>query len=639
MRTFRHRSWLATLLLCTSSAWATVTPNGLFKDHAVLQRGVELPIWGTASPGEQVTVEMNGQIAKATTSGDGGWSVKLPPMAAGGPFTMTIRGSNSVTVRDLLVGEVWLCSGQSNMEWRLSGREPWAGDGLPAQAAQYPMIREYAVARDTDYAPVTQVGGQWSVCSPESVLGFSGVAYFFARDLHADLGVPIGIIVSAWGGTVAEAWTSATGLKTLPDFQEAVAEVERKAEREKSAPPIGKQMAAWYGANDPGSKPDQSWSAASLDVSDWHPTPVPAMWKGSLAHYEGSVWYRKEIELPPAFAERPSILHMGRLDETDTVWVNGQQVGSTMGWNLDRNYRVPTGLLKAGKNTIAIRLMNTDGPGGFEGSPDAFGIETEGESPSSVSMSGTWLFKVGASINHSSPLPIAMGSRPNVPTVLYNGMIAPLRPFPIKGIIWYQGESNQDRAKQYESLFPTLIEDWRRNWKQPNLPFLFVQIAPFKGIRPQIREAQRITLSKTRNTAMAVITDAGDPMDIHPRNKQPPGSRLALAARALAYGETLEYSGPLYKSVQFDGDRAILRFTHVGDGMVVKGKTLRGFVIAGEDKKFVAAKAEVIGDTVVVRADGVNTPVAVRYGWAKVPDVNLYNTAGLPASPFKTDPD
>jgi sialate O-acetylesterase len=459
-RSFSSFTHLAFACFFLSSAFADVKPNPLFSDGAVLQRGQTVPVWGNADDGEQVTVVLNDQKL-TTVAKDGKWRVDLKSIEAGGPYTMTISGKNTIQIKDLLVGEVWVCSGQSNMEWRLNQIDPGKAE---QSKADFPKIRMFTVKRATAVTPQTDCTGSWIGCSPETVGAFSAVGYFFARDLHEKLGVPVGMVHSSWGGTPAQAWTSLEGFKNDPELQEYV-------------------------------------NAAN----------------GAIAN-------------PP---EKP----------------------------------------------------------------------------------------VGAGF----------------PTALYNGMIAPIVPYSMKGVIWYQGESNAQKAKQYRTLFPAMIDDWRDKWKQGDFPFFFVQIAPFKGQPPEIREAQLMTLGKVKNTAMAVTTDVGDANDIHPKNKQPVGQRLALAARALVYGEKIEYSGPLYDSMKVSGSSVELSFKHVGGGLVAKDGELKGFTIAGEDKKFVPAKAVIQGDKVIVTAEGVTAPKAARYGWLNVPDVNLYNKEGLPASPFRTD--
>lgn len=480
------------------AAKAEVTPNSLFSEHAVLQRNMPVPVWGTAREGEKVTVEFAGQKAE-TVAADGKWMVKLKPLKAGGPFVMTIKGDNTVTINDLLVGEVWVCSGQSNMAFRMSTK---ISNGAQEIAdAKYPQIRLYHVPGKPSQKPVADIKSKWVVCSPETITNFTAVGYFFARDLYKKMNIPFGLISSSVGGTPAEYWVNKNVL--LPD-----AEL--------------KNITNSY-----------------LNSVQTYPMRLEKYKNEEAALLEK---YNKELE---AAKTDPKI--------------------------------VP-------RKPAAPVDPETSGNGGG----------------------------------------------------LYTGMIEPLQPFAIKGVIWYQGEANSSRAQLYQKLFPTLIGDWRKAWGQGDFPFLFVQIAPFKGMSPEIREAQLLTSQKVPFTAMAVTTDCGDAEDIHPVLKQPVGQRLALGARAIAYREKIEYSGPLYESMVVENSKATLTFTHAKK-LIAKGDALKGFQIAGADKKFVDAKTEIKGNKLIVYSADVAAPVAVRYGWANVPDVNLYNEADLPASPFRTD--
>jgi sialate O-acetylesterase len=350
---------------------------------------------------------------------------------------------------------------------------------------------------------------------------------------------------------------------------------------------------------------------------------LPTYWQhADLPGFNGIVWFRKEINLPDDWNGKTAALHLDTIDDQDTTWVNGVKVGAMNNFGDVRNYVVPAGVLKPGRNVVIIRVLDTGGLGGVYGKAERMKLELPGNAGvAPIDLSGDWQYQA---------------------TTLYNAMIAPLQPSPIKGVIWYQGESNDNtdqRARQYRTLFPLLIKDWRQNWGLGNFPFLFVQIAPYSQMTPAIRESQLLTFESVPRTGMAVITDAGDANNIHPANKQIVGERLALAARAVAYGEKIEAAGPVFQSLKIKGDKAVLRFSHLGGGLVAKDGPLKGFTIAGDDKKFVPAQATISGKTVVVTSDQVARPVAVRYGWSNVPDVNLYNQAGLPASPFRTDVD
>jgi len=519
---------LVSLVALCGRLQGAVKPNPLFSDGAVLQQGTPIPVWGTADKGEKVTVRLGNEEVATTTARDGKWKLELPAQKAGGPFVMTIAGENTLTINNVLVGEVWVGSGQSNMHFSLGGA---ANASAEIPAANYPNLRFFAVGGKNAAVPQSEAAGRWVECSPATAGGFSAVGYFFGRDLHKARSVPVGMIVSSWGGTPAEAWTSLEGLKK------------------------DKQLAAYA-------------DAAGRLASDYP---------------NASRLY------PQRFAKYWEALAK---------------------WN-DRHGKAYDEKLKAW--TAEVEKAKS------EGKPAP---------PQPVPASYPPL--PPASPDAAEPMP-------KTPAVLFNGMIAPLVPYAIKGVIWYQGESNSRKAIEYRTLFPSLIADWREKWKRGDFPFLFVQIAPYDGTAPEIREAQLLTLAKSPNTAMAVTTDVGDAKDIHPKQKEPVGARLALAARALAYGEKIVSSGPLFESVKIEGGRAIVSFQDVGGGLAAKDGALKGFVIAGADGKFVPAKAEIANDKVVVSSPAVPVPAAVRYGWDNVPDVNLYNKEGLPASPFRSD--
>jgi sialate O-acetylesterase len=634
---------MVALGLGLSLARADVRPNPLFADHAVLQQGMKVPVWGTAAAGEKVTVEFDGQSVSTTAGSDGKWIVRLAPLKLGAPRTLTISGKNRIVLNNVQVGEVWVCSGQSNMERQLglrAGQQPITGWEKEVAAAKYPDIRHFGVAQKQSLTPLQTVKGEWAVCSPETVINFTAVGYFFGRDLFQARHVPVGLIHASWGGTPAEAWSSEAALSSLPDFAESLVRMKRfmadpaGVERETLA-----KQKEWYERVDPGSRAASNWSAADWDVSDWKRMTLPALWE-SAGHpdFNGVFWFRRSLDLPENWNGSDVELHLGPIDDNDTTWVNGTQVGATTGWDTPRVYRVPAGLLKRSNNSIVVRVLDTGGGGGIWPGNDAMRVSfTADGKTSSVPLSGEWLCKPGVPLATSGWPPVDFQANPSAPTVLYNGMIAPLLPYAIRGAIWYQGEANSPRARQYQTLFPAMIAGWRKAWDQGDFPFLFVQIAPNWEMTPEIREAQLLSWQKTRNTAMAVTIDCGDAKDIHPANKEPVGARLALAARALAYGEEIEFSGPVFDSMRTKGTNAILRFTHHGGGLVARDGALKGFTIAGADKVFHPAKAEIAGDTVVVASPEVPEPIAVRYGWANVPEGNLFNQAGLPATPFRTD--
>ena len=638
---------LLSLSPVVTPARAHVTPNPLFADNALLQQGMKVPVWGTAEPGEHVTVQFAGQSVSTTADPAGKWLVQLAPMkAGGGPENLTISGQNKIVLTNVVAGEVWICSGQSNMERQLGlrdGQKPITDWEKEAADANYPGIRQFYVPQTKAFAPAQTVQGSWAVCSPEAVTNFTAVGYFFGRDLHLARHVPIGLIHTSWGGTPAEAWTSEAALSQLPDFTDALTNLRQlaadptQAVRETQA-----RQDAWYAKVDTGAHASPPWSAAELDTSSWKTMKLPTYWENSgYPDFDGLFWFRRTFDLPENWYGSDVELHLGAVDDNDTTWVNGFKVGATIGYNLPRVYRVPGSVLKQTNNVIAVRVLDTGGYGGLWGGPDPMMrlIANAGGQTNSIPLTGDWLCRQGVSLTDVGWPPGDYSQSPGAPTVLYNGMVAPLLPYAMRGVIWYQGESNVGRERQYRTLFPAMIADWRRAWGEGGFPFLFVQIAPYLGNTPEIREAQLLTLQHTTNTAMAVTIDCGDANDIHPPHKQPMGARLALAARALAYGEKLEYSGPLFESMKTKGSKAILRFTHIGGGLVAKDGPLQGFAVAGENRVFHPAQAEIHGKTIVVHSAAVAKPVAVRYGWANVPEGNLFNRAGLPASPFRTDTD
>ncbi|ACB74622.1 sialate O-acetylesterase [Opitutus terrae] len=639
---------LGVALLLITNAPAAIQLASPFGDHMVLQQNVKLPVWGTAAPGEKVTVEFAGQQRSTTANAAGEWRMEFAPLPASAePREFVVSSGDPKSkletrkFHDVLVGEVWLCGGQSNMERQLGlrpGQKPIVGWEQEAAAAKHPLIRQLYVRQHLALEPQRTADMSWTVCSPDTVVDFTAVGYFFARDLHARLGVPIGIIHSSWGGTPAEAWTSREGLGKLPDFAELLSLL-RVAGRDpaKARRHYEEQLDAWYRANDPGSA-GASWADPAHDTTGWENLPCPGAWE-QAGHdgFDGLVWLRRSFDLPANWNGGDVELRLSAIDDADTTWVNGQLVGRTGLYDLPRVYRVPGTALKRLDNVIAIRVLDTGGFGGIWDANLPLEVAPVDGAFTPVSLQGPWLARFAATLDDRPRPPQDPTAGPNAPTVLFNGMIAPLIPYAIRGAVFYQGESNADRARQYRTLFPAMIADWRDQWHRGRFPFLFVQIAPFKDQPPEIREAQLLAWQATKNTAMVVTIDVGDPDDIHPANKEPVGARLALAARALAYRENLEYSGPVFSACRIDVPRAVLSFSHIGGGLVAKDGPLVGFTIAGADGVFRPATATIVGETVVVTSPEVAKPTAVRYGWANVARGNLFNRAGLPASPFRTD--
>ena len=614
------------------SVFAEVSVARIFSDNMVLQRGINAPVWGTAAPGEKITVEINGLISSTITSKDGKWKVYLPVFEAGGSFDLTVKGDNEVVFSEVIFGDVWVASGQSNMEWRL---ENATNGEEEVKNANHPDIRLFYVPKRVGKSPKDDLeGGQWDKCTPDAAKEFSAVAYFFGRELQKDLNVPVGLINCNWGGTPAEAWTSSEILKTLPDFRDRVVELENGSNWEEDIPANNQRNA------DKNRIINTSFKGLEMGVhkinynsNDW-PVVIAPNWDEDL---DGIVWMRKVIEIPKEYKGNELRFDLGRIESRATVYFNEVELGSTNSPYFTE-YTVPAKLVKSGKNVIAVRVLHRWATANFSGPEERMKLYA----PSGAvleSLAGPWKYMKGL----ESAFPEIAGYQ-NYPASLYNGMLNPIIPFGIKGVIWYQGESNAGRAYQYRSLFQAMIEDWRVRWGMDYFPFLFVQLANYMDIPevPQedawaeLREAQSMALNLP-NTGMAVTIDIGEMFDIHPRNKQDVGYRLALAAKHIAYNQEIVYSGPLYKSMEINGRDIEIAFNHVGKGLQLKGEKLSGFQIAGKDKKFYWANAQIVGGEVFVSSDKVKEPVAVRYGWAINPECNLYNKNGLPASPFRTD--
>jgi sialate O-acetylesterase len=627
----------------------------------VIQQGIPAPIWGWAAPGEQVTVRFAGQVKQTEADKDGRWEVRLDSMPAHPEWPgriMRIEGKDSrLTVHDVLIGEVWVCSGQSNMQFGVISSNNGAEE---VAQAKYPQIRLFTVPDVTAPAPVDDCAGQWAVCSPETVAGFSAVAYFFGRDLHQALKVPVGLINTSWGGTVAEAWTSAPALRAkLPEFN---AELDKlagpAADYDRALTEFRQKMADFNAAVlklydlEEDLTVAARYAAPGLDDHAWKTMDVPGNWEAKgLPDLDGIVVFRRTLQVPAAWAGKDLILRPGPVDEVETTWFNGEQVGArgrsrtreTQYWNQPREYRVPGRLVQAGANVVTIRVTDTTGAGGLWGAPadTMYAALAGGSDPTHLSLAGDWRYLV----EYALPPRPGDPTNPNRPSVLFNAMISPLIPFGIRGAIWYQGESNAGRPAQYRTLLPAMIVDWRTRWGEGDFPFLIVQLANFmaRNTEPEesqwaeLREAQALTAERLPRTGLALAIDIGDAGDIHPRNKQEVGRRLALAAEAIAYGRKMAYSGPVYQAMRIEGSKVVLSFTHTEGGLVAKDGPLTGFALCGEDHKYVWAQAEIRGDEVVVWCDQIAKPVAVRYAWANNPACNLYNGAGLPAVPFRTD--
>jgi sialate O-acetylesterase len=618
----------------------------LFTDHAVLQRDVPLPVWGWTEPGQRVKVDFAGQSVETTANDQGRWQVKIGPYPAGGPYVLTVKGPKSAEVKDILIGDVWICSGQSNMEWSVvasnNAREEIA-------SANYPRLRHITIPKKIALEPQSTFEGSWQTCTPETVGLFTAVGYFFGRELNRELNVPIGLIHSSWGGTICEAWASAGALQPMKDFDSALAQIQSdKADAGKPPVKFEQVMAAWWKKSDPGSNEQPSWSDPNYDSTAWKSMTLPGHWEGKgLPEFDGIVWFRKDVMVPESWDGKEAAISLGPIDDRDTTFINGVEIGQSNTWLAPRNYKIAAGILKPGRNVIAVRALDTSGPGGFFGGEKDMKLTVkEVDQAEPISLAGEWSYKASTPLGELSSVPEPESTNPNRVTVLYNGMIAPLKPFPIKGAIWYQGESNAGRPAQYRTLLPTMIQDWRAAFEVGDFPFYIVQLANYMEVRKEpvnsmwaeLRESQFLATRALPNVGIALAIDIGEARDIHPRNKQEVGRRLALSALAGAYGQDIEFSGPVYKAKELKGNTIRLTFDHIGGGLAAKGsEKLEGFAIAGEDGKYVWADAVIDGDAVVVSSPKVEKPVNVRYAWADNPVCNLYNQVGLPAVPFRTD--
>ena len=640
-----HKLVLIFFLLVSVTAFSQVRLPKLISDGMVLQRNAPVKIWGWAGKNEKIVIKFIGSTYNTTADDNGNWSVTLSNLKAGGPYTMHIYASNRITIYNIMVGDVWLCSGQSNMEHDMQSfsffYKKVIADSKNDNIRQFLVPETYNFQKpQTDFS-----AGSWKCANPKNVLKFSAVAYFFGKYLYDKYKVPIGLINSSLGGSPAESWLSAGALKEFPKYYEEAQKFKDSALIKQIEESDSKRINAWYNLSwqkDKGYKdPNKTWADPSLNTSDWSTMEVPGYWANNtkLGPINGVIWFRKTVNIPASMVGKPAKLILGRIVDADSCFINGKFIGTTGYQYPRRKYYIPPSVLKKGENTVVVRVISNIGIGGFV--PDKPYEIKAGDN--SVSLKGEWKYRVG---DEMKPLQSQTFIRWK-PEGLYNAMIAPLLKYRIKGVIWYQGESNAGRPVEYRKLFPALIRDWRSKWDEGNFPFIFVQLPNF--MKPDslpsssdwamLREAQLKTLSLP-NTGMAVTIDIGEWNDIHPVDKKDVGKRLALAAEKLAYGDqSVVYSGPIYKSMKIEGNKAVISFAHTGSGLIAKGGgNLHYFEIAGADKHFVWAQAKIQNNKVVVWSNKVQRPVAVRYAWADDPEgANLYNKEGLPASPFRTD--
>lgn len=612
----------------------------IFSDHAVLQREIACPVWGWTRPLAKVVVKVGPYKAQSVSGTDGKFMVRLPAMKAGGPYELevSVPGSDEKAVRqDIWIGEVWIASGQSNMEFPL----------LDVPEETNPNLRMANVVHLAHAGRQSDVAVSWEVASRATSSTFSAVAYYFAKELQESLGVKIGIINTSWGGTIIEAWTSRETLVRNDDVSDWVA----RYEADTHAPAFWGEAAQYDREaglpRDPGNQGlEQGWAKADLDDRPWASMKIPGSWTSQGHRYSGIFWFRKTVDIPAAWAGKDLTLTIGAADKQDITYFNGQQVGATGSgleescWNQQRMYRIPGNLVKAGKNVIASRVYSFIFDGGLIGPASKMAVFPEDKKEQAIPLAGEWKYAIEQNFGVIAAAKQLPGpGNPNSPYILFDNMIAPLVPYALRGAIWYQGESNANRPEKYQRLMVDMIRDWRRAWGQGDFQFLMVQLANFEATDnwPLLREAQLKSLSEC-NTGMAVTIDIGDPIDIHPVNKLDVGKRLSLWALSRTYGKHGAVSGPLYAGMSIEANSIRLRFSHVHGGLVAKSGALKTFEIAGEDRRFVPADACIEGDTVVVSSAAVAAPMAVRYAWASNPQgCNLYNASGLPASPMRTD--
>lgn len=629
-------------LVSSFSVMAQVELPKLVSDGMVLQRDAEVRLWGWASPGEAVRINFKDQQYQATATENGDWEIRLKDLKAGGPYQMQIAASNQIVLDSVYIGDVWLCSGQSNMEIPMSRVAPLYEEEIASANNQY--IRYFEVPKEYDLSKEREKisGGQWQETNRNNIDGFSAVSYFFGKNLYETYKVPIGLINSALGGSPVQAWLSEDALKNYPEYYEEAQRLGKPGVIDSLEKIDQDRIRGWYAEVNSGDAGNSNhWEQKDLEDSGWTEFVVPGYWNfDGKEKQNGVVWFRKKFEVSEAQAGQSAKLLLGRIVDADSVFVNGEFVGNTTYQYPPRRYEIPKDLLVQGENTISVKVLNERGRGGFV-SDKPYEINFDDESK--IELSGKWMHKAGFLTSPLQPQTFYRWK----PEGLYNAMIHPIEKYHIKGVIWYQGESNTGDPEAYKTLFPDMIADWREKWgQQPeDFPFIFVQLANFMEAYDaptdsnwaRLREAQLETL-QVPNTGMAVAIDVGEWNDIHPLNKKDVGDRLAQAAKNLAYGEEIVAGGPIFESYEVKGDSIEIHFKNVGDGLMAEDGELKEFAIAGKDQKFVWANARIEGDKIVVFSPKISNPVAVRYAWANNPEnANLYNKEGLPASPFRTD--
>jgi sialate O-acetylesterase len=631
---------LSILLLFAIASQGEVKLPQLVSNGMVLQRHQNIKIWGWANVDEKIIVTFKNKKYTTKANEKREWKVNIEPQQAGGPFKMLI---NSIEINDLLIGDVWLCAGQSNMEAVMNRANIKAHYPQVIANSNYPMIRQFTVKRDMAFNPIADVSTDkgWVAVNPTTVLDFSAVAYFFAKDLYQKYKVPIGIINSSVGGTPIQSWVNIESLKYLPTYNAIAQKLQDTAEVARILKAHQLKTKVWYKSikeEDLGM--NEKWFLATdNDVADWQKiTGLEKFDQQIKSAQYGSMWFKTQINIPQHLAGKAAKLSLGMMHTEDETYLNGQKIGSINSGYTERNYAIAAGLLKAGENSITIRL--TSPTTGISFNPkNNYQIKFDN---ASIALNSPWRFKFGI---EKELLPKGNGLSLHSPTAYYYAMIKPMANYSLKGVLWYQGESNIPKPEEYQGLLSSLINLWRKDWQQADLPFLYVQLANYSsfGIEPEtsnwalLREAQAKALT-IPYTAMVVTHDIGEKDDIHPRNKLDVGKRLAIAAQKVAYGENIVYSGPMYQSIKISGNQIFVSFNHVGTGLKYVGNDLNGFTLSADGKIFVSAQAKIVGMQVVIWNTSIAKPIAVRYAWADSPDgANLYNKEGLPASSFKSN--
>ncbi|MBD0822404.1 sialate O-acetylesterase [Aestuariibaculum marinum] len=631
---------LSFLILCLSiTVGGQVKLPKLFTNGMVMQRNKPIPVWGWAKPHEAIKVVFKNQVLKTKADRNGNWSVVLKDQEAGGPFKMIIEGKNQIELTDILIGEVWICSGQSNMEWPVSQADNFYAE---QKNCNYPEIRQFLVEKAMSGQPKkTLTGGNWQICNKNTVGDFTAVGYFFAKQLYKKLKIPIGIINTSWGGTCVETWTSREAFQGSPEFKNMISQmpnVNIDSLQEQQKKKVYRRIEQVQGNKIEASHQNE-FKKISFNDSDWPEIYAPKLWEQQdLGDLDGVVWMRKSFNISKEDAGKPAVLELAKIDDQDTTYINGEQVGTTKRYDENRVYKIKEHILKEGLNVISIKIFDYAGGGGIWGEASDLKLNV---GQTEISLSGNWKYQVTDVKSSVSPN--------SYPSLLFNAMVNPLIPYACQGVLWYQGEANVNRAVQYKKAFPLMIADWRKHWNMGDFPFYFVQLSTFdefggnsnEGSKwAELREAQNYTKDHVTNTDMAVTIDIGNPKDIHPTNKQEVGKRLAAMALNDIYQEKIVSRGPAFKSMEIDNNKAILTFNNIGTGLKASDKYgyLKGFEIADSDEVFYYAQAYIEENKVIVYSKDVINPQAVRYGWADdAGDCNLYNNEGFPALPFRTD--